>query len=667
MTDDVHDQRLMRAGGSDDHHATISDGSEADQGVRRVRNRLIVALFLTAFALMVGWAVVHPVLDRMQREERLLLAAAAAELHVAEMLVETLTLRELTPEDPGWEKSRGNLFTANERLRRELPEFETLIAGADQRARMYRVLDLVDGMMLDRPEPADVHQQTEMLLAELQPGVLGLLKEVNRESLRITEATKLQVDWTLRIVMAAQLLALTGVTLLCFRPSIRQVRQIMDRLGRDSSRLLIARRTADADRRRLQAVLDVAVAGIVVTNHRGEIELFNPAAERMFGYPASDMLGKSVSLLLPARERGRHQDLIQGYLDGRETTILGRGREVVGERRSGEAFPLFISVDLIRSTAEPSFVAVMLDLADQKAVQQRLLDSEGRLRDAEQIAKLGHFDLDPVSGRMTGSPTFHTILGFDRKSSVEEVEFRSRLESDDQERWKSLLDDLSWNHTVLEFHLRPRKGADPDEAGDRQIRVTVQRRNRPDLPPTLFGIVQDVSDQRAMEQELRSLSTTDPLTQIANRRYLEHLADQEMERARRYRRSMAVVLVALDDFSKINMNHGHAVGDRVLIASADTLRSGLRGVDHIGRIGGSKFCIILPETEADGTRIVADRLRDAVRSTTIRGEMSTFHVTASVAFVCRNGDEEQFSKVLSRAEQVLDEAISAGGDRVAEG
>jgi diguanylate cyclase (GGDEF)-like protein len=116
-----------------------------------------------------------------------------------------------------------------------------------------------------------------------------------------------------------------------------------------------------------------------------------------------------------------------------------------------------------------------------------------------------------------------------------------------------------------------------------------------------------------MHEEAQRLSLTDPLTGLWNYRYLRESLRREVERASRFGRMLTVLVLDLDHFKEVNDTYGHAAGDAVLIEFARRLRAGLREVDLAFRQGGEEFVVLLPETDAYGGAIVAERLGAAIR------------------------------------------------------
>src|SRR6185369_1835084 len=129
---------------------------------------------------------------------------------------------------------------------------------------------------------------------------------------------------------------------------------------------------------------------------------------------------------------------------------------------------------------------------------------------------------------------------------------------------------------------------------------------------------------------LLELSNTDPLTHIFNRRYLMDMLEKEMQRAIRTGSQLSLVMVDIDHFKKINDTYGHQNGDSVLVAVADSLRSGLRTYDFAARYGGEEFVLILPETPHESALLVAERLRESIQSLVYSGALDGLKTTVSM-------------------------------------
>ena len=125
----------------------------------------------------------------------------------------------------------------------------------------------------------------------------------------------------------------------------------------------------------LQMVIDAAVDAIIVINEKGMILEFNHAAEKMFGYPAGDLIGKNVKLLMPAPHRSRHDSYIRRYVETGKQGIVGRSRETTALKKDGTEFPIRISVGNANIKGSTRFAAFIEDITERKQSEQALKDS----------------------------------------------------------------------------------------------------------------------------------------------------------------------------------------------------------------------------------------------------------------------------------------------------
>ncbi len=122
----------------------------------------------------------------------------------------------------------------------------------------------------------------------------------------------------------------------------------------------------------LQSILDSAADGIIVIDARGLIKAFNPAAERLFGYTAAEVLGQNVKLLMPSPDREQHDQYLANYLETKIPKIIGTGREVRGRRKDGSTFPLHLSVGEMELDGKPAFTGILHDLSRRVAIDDAL-------------------------------------------------------------------------------------------------------------------------------------------------------------------------------------------------------------------------------------------------------------------------------------------------------
>jgi PAS domain S-box-containing protein len=123
---------------------------------------------------------------------------------------------------------------------------------------------------------------------------------------------------------------------------------------------------------RLRAILQTAVEGVITIDERGIMESVNPAAQAIFGYAASEMVGKNVSLLMPAPHHHEHSNYLNRYLQTGEAKVIGIGREIFGRRKNGSLFPMDLSVSEVHLAERRLFTGFVRDITERKRSEQRL-------------------------------------------------------------------------------------------------------------------------------------------------------------------------------------------------------------------------------------------------------------------------------------------------------
>jgi len=171
------------------------------------------------------------------------------------------------------------------------------------------------------------------------------------------------------------------------------------------------------------------------------------------------------------------------------------------------------------------------------------------------------------------------------------------------------------------------------------------------------------AENRVLREQVESLRLTDDLTGLPNRRRFRERAESERQALRRTGRSFALIRVDLDHLRAINHRYGSECGDRVLVAVASTLRDTLRERDVAARWGSEEFVLLLPETDLDGARTLAEKVRSRIAS------LRVVHGDRELEVTCTLGLSEadlgdSIDALAARADAALVAGKSAGGDRV---
>ena len=172
------------------------------------------------------------------------------------------------------------------------------------------------------------------------------------------------------------------------------------------------------------------------------------------------------------------------------------------------------------------------------------------------------------------------------------------------------------------------------------------------------------SELKQTQAELEKLATTDFLTGINNNRRFFEIGKVEIQRARRFRYPLSVIMFDLDFFKQVNDELGHAAGDQVLIELTETCRKRLRVTDTFGRLGGEEFAVLLPHTAIKDAETVAEYLRTSVEEMEINHVSRKIKITASFGIAELSGMDSQIKHILDRADTLLYEAKNRGRNLV---
>ncbi|MBE94687.1 sensor domain-containing diguanylate cyclase [Marinobacter sp.] len=362
-----------------------------------------------------------------------------------------------------------------------------------------------------------------------------------------------------------------------------------------------------------ESVIERANVWINVLDTEGRVVLWNKAAEDISGYPREAVIGSDEiwQLLYPDEEnririRERANEILrdEGEVVGYETWITtrdGRERQLSWNSRS------------LRNEAD--------ELAGSIAIGQDITD----IRRAETMARQRERQLATILDSLPGmayrclydehwtllsaSKGCRELTGYEPDELINNkvISFAELIAEDVDEAMLQVVDLAVGNAELfsIEYPLVRKDG--------KQIWVWECGRSvEGEGELVLEGIVLDISDRKALENELSEMAARDALTGLLNRREMTRLLDEEIVRATRYGRNLALLWIDFDHFKNINDVYGHAAGDSVLKAVSALLAESVRSVDSVGRFGGEEFIVLLPEMEYREALDTAERLRRLV-------------------------------------------------------
>ncbi len=287
-----------------------------------------------------------------------------------------------------------------------------------------------------------------------------------------------------------------------------------------------------ASRSQTLAILKTAADAIVTITSEGIIESFNSAAEQLFGYSASEVLGENVKLLMPSPFSEEHDGYLARYKQSGNKHIIGQGREVVGKRKDGATIPVHLSVSEVHSQAKGSasssrlFTGILRDLTQEKKAQQAVQQSEKRLAYALEATNEGLWDWDITTGQVFFSPIWITSLGYEVESVTPHVSFREAIvHPDDQPKVQGLIQEHFEGHTThyeCEYRLRTKSG----EYRWYLVRGKVVVRDDDGKPLRMVGTDVDITDKKRDENKLKQAIEH---AEVANQAKSEFLANMSHE------------------------------------------------------------------------------------------------------------------------------------------
>ncbi len=256
-----------------------------------------------------------------------------------------------------------------------------------------------------------------------------------------------------------------------------------------------------ASERRVHAVLQHAMDAIITFDENGQIESFNPAAARIFGYSAGEAVGQSLGLLLPQTWLAEHERHIQQFIRGGDRTILGVAREIQGLRKDGAQFPLEIEISEMEIEGRYLFIATARDITGRKQADKSLRDSESALKEAQRMSRIGNWSWDFHADLPVWSEEMFRIFG--RDPARPPANFQEVPRYFTPESWSRLsaaVDKCITEGATYEMDLELVR---EDGSHCWVLARGVPCRNEAGDIVELRGMMQDITERKEVESELR--------------------------------------------------------------------------------------------------------------------------------------------------------------------
>src|SRR5215212_7881348 len=410
---------------------------------------------------------------------------------------------------------------------------------------------------------------------------------------------------------------------------------------------------------RYRTVLDAAFDAIVVITPEGIVRWFNRGAEHIFGHKAGEVVGQPVTLLMPERYRDLCVAGLRRYLRTGEAQVVGSTIELVGLRKDGSEFPIEMSLGETHEDGEQLFTAVIRDVTERKAAERVIKESEERFRSLVQHTSDIITILEADGSIRYVSAAVERVMGYKPEEQVGTNAFGS-VHPDDREKALNTFAEVLKRpglHPPLEFRVPHKDGS------WRYLEHVVH--NLLDNP-AVRGVVitsRDVTERKALEEQLRHQAFHDLLTGLPNRALFMDRLEHASTRANRRGSKVAVLFTDLDNFKVINDSLGHNAGDQLLKAVAERLKAHLRPEDTAARLGGDEFTILVEDIASVGEAVqIAERIADILRPPFTLEEQEVF-ATVSTGIALNSTAREQPADLLRYADLAMYRAKHRGKAR----
>ncbi|MFZ5847020.1 MAG: PAS domain S-box protein [Actinomycetota bacterium] len=363
----------------------------------------------------------------------------------------------------------------------------------------------------------------------------------------------------------------------------------------------------------------------LVADERGHLVYVSPSTEQVLGHRPRSLLDVAAEELAHPDDLGPATEVRSRLLaaPGSRERFTLRLRTAEGEWRWFEA----TATNCLDDPDVGGLVVNLRDVTAQMAAQAALRESEARYRAIAETAQEGIFALSLEGTVLFGNERLADILGLDMQQVYE---------LGDHELFRGAPDALAAAPADLPAGAPIRYDLPYHHPDGSEHVLLVSASRLADADGSLLGtlaMVSDVTEQRSAEASLRHQALHDPLTGLANRSlFFDRLATADARRERSGQGAVGVLFLDLDDFKRVNDEHGHQAGDQVLEQVARRLSHAVRATDTVARLGGDEFAVICEEADEETLDLVSARIAESLAVPVAIDDASgmALEVTASI-------------------------------------
>jgi len=331
----------------------------------------------------------------------------------------------------------------------------------------------------------------------------------------------------------------------------------------------------------------------------------NRAFSRMLGYSEEEITGTSVFDLIIKENR---KELMEYYEKGLQGYSVPEEYEYRATKKNGEKIDIWMKTTFTRYNDRLGILCFARDITEKKRVESELIEAKEYLEKVLESANDIIYILD-LQGRFTYVNPKCEELGYKRTELIGKHFLTILSEKHSGERFSKTIE--TGIKQVYEVEM-------VESDGETIHNVVISSSPLFDRNNTIEGILivgKDITDRKIIEEELRRLSITDSLTGLYNQRHFYFKLKEEVDRAKRMKHQLCLMIIDINNFKKYNDTHGHLAGDEILRTIGRIIKKSIReDVDSAFRYGGDEFSIILPYITVDHAKTVGERIKEAIIS-----------------------------------------------------
>jgi diguanylate cyclase (GGDEF)-like protein/PAS domain S-box-containing protein len=436
---------------------------------------------------------------------------------------------------------------------------------------------------------------------------------------------------------------------------------------------------------KMSAIADSAHDAILMMDQKGRISYWNTAAESILGYSKTEAMGQNLhDWIVPQRYHEAHHAAFPAFVKTGQGSAIGKTHEVGAIRKDGTEIPVQLSLSSFQMDGEWYAVGIISDISERKN-NELLQNVIYRITQATMTS--GGIDalyqsIHSILGEYIPAKNFFIAL-YDPAKEI--ISFPYYIDQYDEKPHEPILIQGLTGYVIRtgrsllatrEIYDRLVQEGKIDLVGTAAVDwlgvplktdgrvigvMAVQsytegihfQQKDVDLLEFVSAQVSQVIERKRLEDEILSLSLTDELTGLYNRRGFMVLAEQEVKLAHRKKRNMLLFFGDVDKLKTINDTQGHAQGDLALKEVSIILKKIFREADIIARIGGDEFVALALDASQEGEKIMADRIQSAFEVRNHQGDMA-FNLSLSLGIVCYNPESPcTVSELIARADEMM--------------